>query len=147
MMTNSDFEKLVKEFYEKSKYFHLMDTIAATPENHQCQVCGNRHLKKLCLIRNSERSEEWYVGWECYTALEELQEREQKLEFAKIVKCSECGKENRRGELNREAYAARLCNDCWRKKNNIPNPFGDAYEEAFKSFSLFPKPITKLEAR
>jgi hypothetical protein len=142
-MTNEEFNKLVKEFYQRNKFFHLIDVIAATPEHHECQVCSNRHLKRLCQIRNEERNEEWYVGWECHSALDELQQKEQKNEFAKIVKCSQCGKENRRGELVREAYAAKLCNECWRKKNNIPNPFGEAYEEAEKSISWFPKPITK----
>jgi hypothetical protein len=140
-MTNEEFKKKVKEFYQRNKYFHLIDVVAASPEHHECQVCGNRHLKKLCLIRNEERGEEWFVGWDCHSALDELQEREQKKLFKEMVKCSECGREQVRGELPREAYAAKLCNACWRKKNNISSPFGEAYEEASKSISWFFEPI------
>ena len=119
-MTNEEFKKKVKEFYKKNKYFRLIDVVAANPEHHQCQVCGNRHLKKLCKIRNEERGEEWFVGWECHSALDELQEKEQEKMSNEIVKCSECGKEQRRGELPRAAYAAGLCKQCWMEKNNIP---------------------------
>jgi len=122
MMTNEEFQGLIKDFYAKNKYFYLIDVIAATPGHHQCQVCGNKHLKKLCQIRNEERNEEWFVGWECHSALEELQEREQKKMFAEIVHCSQCGKENRRGELPREAYAAHLCKNCWLVKNGLSVP-------------------------
>ena len=144
-MTNEEFKKKVKEFYEKNKYFHLIDVVTTNPEHHECQVCGNRHLKKLCQIRNEERGEEWYVGWDCHSALEELHEKEQKKEFTKVVKCSECGKENIRGELTREAYTAGLCNGCYQRKNHIPSPFGESYEEAFKSISWFPKPISEVK--
>ena len=121
-MTNDEFKKLVKDFYHRNKTFHLLDVVAATPEHHQCQVCGNTHLKKLCLIRNEERGQEWYVGWDCHTALEDLHKKEQKKMFNVMVQCSKCGKEQRRGELTRAAYIAGLCNHCWMAENNIPIP-------------------------
>lgn len=119
-MTNEKFKKLVKEFYQRNKYLQLIDVVAATNGRRECQLCGNKILKRLCHIRNEERGEEWFIGWNCYEAVEGLQEREQKRAFNKLVKCLQCGKEQRRGELPRGAYAASLCKKCWIEKNNIP---------------------------
>ena len=118
-MTKEEFQNKVNEFYQKNKYIELMDVIAATNGNHQCQLCGNKVLKRLCHVRNEERGEEWFIGWDCYTAVETLQEQEQKKAFKEIVKCSNCGKESLRGTLPRGAYAAGLCKQCWIEKNNI----------------------------
>jgi hypothetical protein len=121
-MTNEEFNKLVKDFYERNKYFHLIDVIAATPEHHECQVCGNKHLKKLCHIRNEERGEEWYIGWECWNAVETLQEQEEKIRFKEIVKCSRCGEESLRGTLLKSARNDGLCNNCWREEHGMLPP-------------------------
>jgi hypothetical protein len=120
-MTNEEFQKKVNDFYQRNKPLELIDVVAAVNGRHECGVCGNRALKRLCHIRNEERDEEWFIGWNCYEAVENLQEQEQKKAFNVMVKCSQCGKEQRRGELPREAYAADLCKKCWMEKNNIPN--------------------------
>ena len=119
-MTKEHYQGLVNEFYQRNKYLKLIDVVAVANGRRECQLCGNKLLKRLCHIRNEERGEEWFIGWECYLAVEGLQEQEFKVAMNEIVKCSQCDKEQRRGELPREAYAASLCKKCWLEKNNIP---------------------------
>ena len=118
-MTKDSFKKLTKDFYERNKYFNLIDVVAKSNGHQECQLCGNKILKKLCHIRNDEKDKEWFIGWNCWEAVEALQEKEQKRQFAQVVKCSDCGKESLRGTLPRGAYAAGLCKQCWMEKNQI----------------------------
>ena len=118
-MTSDKFKNLVKEFYERNKYFSLIDVVAKSNGHQECQLCGNKILKRLCHIRNDEQDKEWFIGWNCWEAVESLQEKEQKKRFAEIVKCSRCSKESLRGTLPRGAYAANLCKQCWMEENNL----------------------------
>jgi len=118
-MTNDQFKQLVKDFYKQNKYLRLMDVVAAVPGNHKCQACGNRHVKRLCQVRNEERGQDWFIGWECWSAVDALQEKEQRKAFSQMIPCSKCGNESLRGVLMTGAYAAGLCNGCWVKENGI----------------------------
>lgn len=121
MTKEEEFKGKVKIFYKQSGSVKLEDVVAVGEDNRRCQLCGNRHLKKLCHIRNGD-GKDWFIGWDCYTALEELQSREMKRHFNEMIKCSKCGNEQRRGELTRGAEVAGLCKKCWMAENNIPAP-------------------------
>lgn len=133
-MTNKEFQQKANDFYEKNKPLKLIDVVMAVNGRHKCQVCGNRHLKKLCHVRNDERNEEWFVGWNCWEAVETLQEKEEKARFNEIVKCSGCGVEKRKGLMS--ASCPGLCRDCCCKKLNIPIP---------EKVNWFPEPIKEVK--
>ena len=129
-MTKEEFQEKVNDFYQRNKYIELMDVVAAGNGHQECQLCGNRHLKKLCHVRNDGRDEEWFIGWNCWTEIETLKEQEDKARFNEIVTCSECGVKKRRGLMS--ASCPGLCRDCCCKKLNIPIP---------EEVNWFPEPI------
>lgn len=110
-MTKGHYQNLVDEFYQKHKPLRLIETIAAENGTHQCQLCGNRHLKYLCRVRN-EQGEEWLIGRNCHTSIENLREQEFMIAMNEIITC-QCGQEQRRGDLPRAASSAGLCKKCW----------------------------------
>lgn len=128
MMTKGSYQELVAQFYQQNKPFqdggHVrVQVIDAKDGGKQCQLCGNKHLKYLCKIHN-EKGEEWLIGRECHTALDELQEQDFKIAMNERITCSKCGKEQRRGELPKEAYSEHLCRACWSQvKLGIPIVF------------------------
>jgi len=112
---NPEYQKRVVAFHEKAGHVRLMEVINASENGHLCQLCGNRHLTYLCRIRN-EKGEEWLIGRDCHTVLDNLQAERWKIAMNEIVTCSQCGKSQRRGELPIGAYIKKLCRDCWIKE-------------------------------
>lgn len=111
-MTKEHYQGLVDSFYQQNKPFHLIEVIDAKDGGKQCQLCGNRHLKHLCRIGNGYGKER-VIGRDCHTSLENLQEQEFIAAMNRIITCSRCGQEQRRGELPKDASSAGLCKKCW----------------------------------
>lgn len=133
-MTKEEFQKKVNRFYAQNKPLKLLDVVAKSNKHRECQVCGNRNLKKLCQVRNEEQDQEWFIGWNCYSAIMALQEQEERERANEIVKCSDCGKEQRRGSMS--ASCPGLCVECCLKKYGLPIP---------EKVSWFPEPIKEVK--
>lgn len=119
-MTKESYQELVARFYQQNKPFIgvgniQLEVIWAKDGGRKCQLCGNKHLKYLCKIHN-EKGEEWLIGRECHTALDNLQDQDFKVAMNERITCSKCGKEQRRGELPKGAYLEHLCRECWLQK-------------------------------
>lgn len=114
-MPKKNYETIVSDFYDKHKPFKTpYRSIDAKEGGHTCQICGNRRLRYLCIVSN-QKDEEWEIGRDCHTHLEELIWKDWKIAMDEIVTCVFCGDKVRRGDLPQSAYAKRLCRRCWQE--------------------------------
>jgi hypothetical protein len=68
--------------------FRLIDVVQKKQGQEECQCCGNRRLKCLCVVVNKQ-GDSWNIGRECWKNIEERQYSDPACSFTELCIKSE----------------------------------------------------------